>query len=501
MSYEARACLLSLLAALLAPVAAAQLDLAWGRPLGGAGVDTARAVAATPDGGLVACGYFNFTVDFDPGPGLSTLTATPENSWVASFDASGELRWVKQIGPLRNRCQQVAVDAAGNLYLAGSFRNTADFDPGPGVFRRNGINGGAWIASWTSAGEFRWAGQLGDDSADVEALVVHDGRVAAAGFTLGPDGAETADLDPGPGVYAVTEFSAFVLELDLSGAFLAVKTFSHAKAQALAATPDGGLVVGGYFTEPIDLDPGPGTDLRAPIGSWNGWLVKLSAGLDYEWGGVYAAGGGEDVSSLAAAPDGRIAVVVKSKGPVDADPGAGETIIEVSASGGNTLVWLAGDGRLLEARRLGDTRRVFPETAVVFDYAGRLYAVSTFIGSFDPGGGAVPLTTLGGDDVVLNVFDTAAGLVESVRLGSAEDEIAPALALGSEGEVLIGGWFERMLDLDPGPGEQIESSAGNLDGFLLALAPLPAVAVPGLSSAGALIFAALLLVAACRRLA
>ncbi|MDH4473751.1 MAG: hypothetical protein QE487_14190 [Fluviicola sp.] len=61
----------------------------------------------------------------------------------------------------------ICVDATGNVYVTGSFSNTVDFDLGAGTanLTSNGSND-IFIASYTSAGVYRWAVRAGGIAAD-----------------------------------------------------------------------------------------------------------------------------------------------------------------------------------------------------------------------------------------------------------------------------------------------------------------------------------------------
>ena len=56
--------------------------------------------------------------------------------WTVSVEAAdGDFVWAKAIGGTGNdRGQAIAVDDVGNVYTTGSFKDTVDFDPGPGIF-------------------------------------------------------------------------------------------------------------------------------------------------------------------------------------------------------------------------------------------------------------------------------------------------------------------------------------------------------------------------------
>ena len=100
------------------------------------GVNIGAAVATDAAGNAYTTGYFRGTVDFDPGPGASLLTAAGlQNIFVSKLDSAGNFVWARQLGGSggNNVANGIAVDASGNVLTTGSFQGTADFDPGAGT--------------------------------------------------------------------------------------------------------------------------------------------------------------------------------------------------------------------------------------------------------------------------------------------------------------------------------------------------------------------------------
>ena len=75
----------------------------WAKQLGGTGADAAGAsIAVDADGNVYTTGGFVGTADFDPGPGVFTLSAIgnfrTKASFVLKLDADGNFIWAKQTG-------------------------------------------------------------------------------------------------------------------------------------------------------------------------------------------------------------------------------------------------------------------------------------------------------------------------------------------------------------------------------------------------------------------
>lgn len=58
-----------------------------------------------------------------------------DDAFISMFDSSGNFKWVKQIGGAEHDGgMSLVVDTSGNIFTAGYFRKTSDFDPNPGTY-------------------------------------------------------------------------------------------------------------------------------------------------------------------------------------------------------------------------------------------------------------------------------------------------------------------------------------------------------------------------------
>lgn len=87
----------------VAKVDGATGNFVWARRLGGAGNDLAYDAAVTPAGEVFVAGQFDGTVDFDPGAGTHLLTSAGDSdAFVWKLDAAGNFAWVRQFGSAAN---------------------------------------------------------------------------------------------------------------------------------------------------------------------------------------------------------------------------------------------------------------------------------------------------------------------------------------------------------------------------------------------------------------
>src|SRR5204863_8090706 len=108
-------------------------------------------------GNVYVTGTFTETVDFDPGPGIVNFTAGSYDIFFAKYDPLGNYIYAKTIGgPDNDIGQALAVTSTGEVYLTGFSYGTGDLDPGPGVANLTGSYF-CFIAKYDVAGNYVYA--------------------------------------------------------------------------------------------------------------------------------------------------------------------------------------------------------------------------------------------------------------------------------------------------------------------------------------------------------
>ena len=182
----------------------------------------------------------------------------------------------------------MAVDSSGNVYTTGTFRGTADFDPGAGTanLTSNG-NDDIYVSKLDSSGNYVWAKNFGTASCCEQGYGI---AVDSSGnvYTIGTF-KNTVDFDPGAGTANLTAsgfLDAFVLKLDSSGNYVWAKSFTgtgNVYAASMAVDSSGNIYTTGYFTETADFDPGAGTANLTSNGGYDVFVSKLDSSGNYVW--------------------------------------------------------------------------------------------------------------------------------------------------------------------------------------------------------------------------
>ena len=209
--------------------------------------------------------------DFDPGPGVFTLSVTgnfrTRASFVLKLDADGNFIWAKQTGGgvEWGSGRSIATDAAGNVYISGTFEFVQDFDPGPAIFNLDGGYIGVYISKFDSDGNFIWA-RAPDHS--FYGNFIEGGYMAldAAGniYCTGDFSGEV-DFDPGASVFTLDSVCSskdiFVWKLTTDGNFAWAKQIGDEgldQGFGIAVDRSGNVYTSGVFSNTVDFDPGAG---------------------------------------------------------------------------------------------------------------------------------------------------------------------------------------------------------------------------------------------------
>jgi hypothetical protein len=103
---------------------------------------------------------------------------------------------------------------------------------------------------------------------------------------------------------------------------------------------------------------------------------------------------------------------------------------------------------------------------VVTDAAGNVYTVGYFNGTvdFDPSGVTQNLVSAGAQDIFVSKLNATGALVWVLRFGAANNDVANGIALDPSGNILITGWFNNIIDFDPGAGVVTLNNASGSSG-------------------------------------
>ncbi len=299
----------------------------------------------------------------------------------------------------------IATDSSGNVYTTGRFSDTFDFDPGPGISNLSAPSGSEiFVSKWDNNGDFVWAADMDSSSGNsgidrgLDIAVDSDANIYVTGYFRG-----TVDFDPGPYSSPLTTLStgssrnAFVFKLDTDRNFVWAKNIadsaSDSAGEGLTVDAQGNVYTTGWFNDTADFDPGSGTNNRTSQGGLDAFVGKLDPGGNLEW--IQTIGGsGSDVGRAVAVDfTGGVYATGMFQNSVKFEPGPGSTTRTSNGQSDLFITRYNSAGRFLSATTVGGTRSEEVQ-AIDIDSSGNVFTTGRFRATvdFDPGTGSAPLT-------------------------------------------------------------------------------------------------------------
>ncbi|MFZ5971787.1 MAG: T9SS type A sorting domain-containing protein [Bacteroidota bacterium] len=373
--------------------------------------DEVRDLRLDAAGNVYVTGYFGGVVDFDPGTGTTLLTSAGQRDiFVAKYSNAGALIWARRIGSTASETGSgIYVDGNANVFVAGFYNGTVDFDPGTGVQSRTSVGQkDLFFLKLDNLGNFAWATTLGS-TADDEAVTI--AANATYVYVAGNYGAQI-DLDPSANVTGPSNQG-------LSDGFF-----------------------GRYFSS---------------TGELNWWATIRSAGED----NIFSLDIDQNDQLYLGGIFGAAAAITKSSSTTEPLSFVGGNIdafiakYDVASTGLPTLLWvneISGQGSEFVSQ-------------VLADQSGNVFASGFFeqTTDFDPGVGENTLISAGQGDAFVVKYSDAGVVLDGGSIGDVNFDGFTSLDVDANGNLYVGGYFSGTIEVDPGI--FLNSNNGSFDGW------------------------------------
>jgi len=174
----------------------------WSKGMGGSKSDYGLSIAADDSGNVYTTGYFEQTVDFDPNAGTYNMTSNGNRDcFVSKLDSTGNLVWAQHFGGSdMDYGTGLQLDAQGNVYIVGAFKDTVDFDLGASIHNlaSNGERD-IFVHKLNANGSFGWAQSIGSLADEIPGpIALNNNQLLIAGTFK-----DTIDVEPNTGTTAL----------------------------------------------------------------------------------------------------------------------------------------------------------------------------------------------------------------------------------------------------------------------------------------------------------
>ncbi len=417
-----------------------------------------------------------------------------EEFFIAKFDPMGNLLWTRKLGVHARIDGGLAIDSTGSVYLAGWFTYTSDFDPGPGIANLTATQGhgsmDAFVLKLSSSGDFIWVRHITGQCNESNRRIITDsvGNVYISGSTCGD-----AILKQGSGITITNEAEAYIVKLDPAGMFLWVKTLKGDNdapyGVGLSLDAVGNIYVAGSFIGSVDFDPGPSTHIiTSTLAYYDIFILKLSPKGNFLWVKTVIGQGGDVCRGLALDTTGNIYMTGEFSYTADFDPGP-DTVTMTSYVGQGTgsyredafVLKLSPNGAFVWAKQMGGKLKDVGQS-VALDDAGNIYTMGSYTekGDFDPGSSEFNMTTPT-SGVYLSKLTPLGDFIWAKQFEGVSSWPG-CLTLDRANNICVIGSFEKTVDFDPGPEKYpLTAILYNIDAFIVKMnqgGPVLSMAAP-----------------------
>jgi len=166
----------------------------WLRRAGGIVSESAGGIAVDGSGNVHITGSFEGTINFNTPSSTGTnelVSIGGPDVFIAKYNTSGTVQWLRRGGSVAalgntDSGRGIAVDGSGNVYVTGTFRNTANFNTPSSVGSNELESAGLediFIAQYSNSGTLQWLQRAGGGQSE-----------GASGIALGANGGANSML-------------------------------------------------------------------------------------------------------------------------------------------------------------------------------------------------------------------------------------------------------------------------------------------------------------------
>ncbi len=368
--------------------------------------------------------------------------------------AAGQLPVNSFAGDGQDQGEGVSYDAAGNTYVAGSFRGTLSI--GNEEFISVG-QADIYVAKISTNGEVLWAMQLGSTDGDAANDITTDaaGNSFVAGFFTGTVNFGSSTLTSKTN----SNGDAFVMKVDPQGQIVWAKRTggnNYDLVSGVSLDPNGNSYITGIFNGTADFDginvsSGGGEDL---------FVAKLNSNGQFVW--ATRAGGIYPIYATDIATDAMGNSYLTGQFVIGTT--IGTTSLSSSGTFDSFVAKITTDGTFTWAKRMGGNN-ADEGTGIATDAAGNSYLTGYFRGTADFGG--TNLTSAGANDIYVVKINTLGQTLWASKAGANGDDFSSKIAIDEDGNSYLNGRFTNNATF----GSTTLTSGGSFDLFVSKLDP------------------------------
>ncbi len=372
--------------------------------------------------------------------------------------------WAKKTsGTYIEDCTYIRSDSNGNIYSIGIFKGTVDFDPGVGTYTLSASTSffDFYVLKLDPNGNFLWAKKFGssadDDMANAMTIDNND-NIVITGYFFG----NNVDFDPNAGTTLLSSYGLrdiFILKLNPNGNLIWVKQIGQASGSdecySIASDINSNVYLTGYFYNTIDFDPNAGIyNMSATPALGYYYIVKLNSIGDFVWAKQYGGNAGL-YNYIGYGKDHNIYLTGGfTASGADFNPNSGvDSLYNVNNFYNLYIMKIDTSGNYKWAKTAGGSDDDI-SNGVTADVNGNVYITGIFQSTLCPMG-TTTLTNSNSTGTYWDAFtaklDSLGNFIWAKKLGGTQDDKSFSISIDNNSNVYTTGFYRSLVDFDPSP--------------------------------------------------
>jgi len=438
--------------------------------LGGVDFDQVYAMALDSAGNIFLAGQTAST-NF---PLRTGGTAGNRDIFISKLDPTGNhLIYSTVVGGAQTDCPRaIAVDAAGNAYVAG-YTSSADFPVTAGAYQTQsrGLEDG-FVLKLSASGALVYSTYLGASGRDFATAIAVDaaGNAYVAGYTSSVSFPIVAGAFQSS--YAGGFFDAFAAKVNAVGSALLYSTFiggsGNDTASSIAIDANGSAYIAGQ-TDSFNFPASAGVIQTGNAGGSDAFVTKLNAAGSGIVFSTYLGGSSNELGNAIAIDSSQNVYLAGATASVDFPVSAGAFQVALAASYDAFVTKLNPSATAIVFSTYLGGSGSDQATALTLDSSGNTWLTGSTSSTNFPLLNAVYAQPAGGNDAfVANLNAAGSGLLFSSYFGGSGDDAGLAIRLDNGGSPVIAG-VTSSANFPTTAGVLQGAFGGSYDGFILKL--------------------------------
>ncbi|MGB1316748.1 MAG: hypothetical protein ACPG5W_01010, partial [Flavobacteriales bacterium] len=419
----------------------------WLNGGGGAGNDDALDITKDGQAGFIISGFFSYGVDFN---GTAFSSAGEIDGFVAKTDLEGNISWAKQFGGTGSDAAYAnALDASGNIFVAGYYTGTMTIDGT--ALSSNSNSQDVFLAKLDPAGDLLWIRNFGGADHDFvyDLAVDQNGNAVITGqfkgtITVGTN-VYNSIIDPEENE---PSYDLFVVKYDSNGAVLWSKhgqAIYEDRGTGLAINSNNEIALIGQFSDTLTLSNtynnhvyNTGFVMMMDADGDELWLKRMSASLCIPHDIVF-----HQDSLLYVTGDFTGQLGIFATPPVTTTSSFSKKIFLAKMNTQGSVLWLENDG--------SDSQ--FSSRAVEVDASGNAYVSGYFkcrLDEYSQEYGDGVFYSAGHRDVFISKYSHEGVRQWERQFGGPGDDLAWDLIISTADQPIISGAYSKFFHAPDG---------------------------------------------------